>query len=403
MAQAYRRHHMQPASTDREEQRDIADRANLAGETFRAMFRGPNRLRGGRFLRGDSEELIISTMLQWAESLSPSHIAGRTVFPSREACTDFLTRITSESTTSDTQTPSVWPYIKKIRVFLDAHILAKGLVLVDLPGLRDLNSARQNITERYILQCDEIFAVCNIGRAVTDVGVKAVFDLARQARLSNVGIVCTRSDDIRASEARTDWKGSEGSTIQEYMDRLRDTEEEIAEISVDLSELAVLEAEEGGLLSGEIADRNNLLVRERVKEGMRKVQDFELQRYMVTTRNEMVKGGLFDLYTDSIPGGSLEVFCVSNTMYWEYRGKSRERSMPFLELSGIIALRKHCVAMVSASQLRVARNYMENDVRALVSSVELWVHSGAGTETAERKAAVRGALDVIEGRLRRVS
>lgn len=61
-------------------------------------------------------------------------------------------------------------------------------------GLRDLNSARQQITERYLLQCDEIFAICNIGRATTDVGVMGVFELARRARLSNVGIICTRSD-----------------------------------------------------------------------------------------------------------------------------------------------------------------------------------------------------------------
>lgn len=63
-----------------------------------------------------------------------------------------------------------------------------------LLGLRDLNSARRNITERYLIQCHEIFAVCCIGRASTDVGVTKVFDLARQAKLSNVGIICTKSD-----------------------------------------------------------------------------------------------------------------------------------------------------------------------------------------------------------------
>jgi hypothetical protein len=80
------------------------------------------------------------------------------------------------------------------RVFLNAYILSKGLVLADLPGLRDHNSARRNITERYIINCDEVFVVCNIGRALTDKGVEHVIKLARQARLSNVGIVCTRSD-----------------------------------------------------------------------------------------------------------------------------------------------------------------------------------------------------------------
>lgn len=77
---------------------------------------------------------------------------------------------------------------------MNAHILSRGLILVDLPGLRDLNSARRIITERYLLECNEIFAICNIGRAATDEGVRQVFDLADRARLSNVGIVCIRSD-----------------------------------------------------------------------------------------------------------------------------------------------------------------------------------------------------------------
>jgi hypothetical protein len=45
-----------------------------------------------------------------------------------------------------------------------------------------------------LLKCDEIFAVCQIGRATTDAGVMSVFELARQAKLSNVGILCTKSD-----------------------------------------------------------------------------------------------------------------------------------------------------------------------------------------------------------------
>jgi hypothetical protein len=63
-------------------------------------------------------------------------------------------------------------------------------------GLRDLNSARKNITERYLLKCDEIFAVCDIGRAATNESVSYVFKLAEQAQLSNVGIICTRSEVI---------------------------------------------------------------------------------------------------------------------------------------------------------------------------------------------------------------
>lgn len=68
------------------------------------------------------------------------------------------------------------------------------------------------MTERFLRECHEIFVVCNIGRAVTDVGVEDVFKLAVQAKqedLRNVGIVCTRSDV------------SSTQVYKEYLNRVR--------------------------------------------------------------------------------------------------------------------------------------------------------------------------------------
>lgn len=73
-----------------------------------------------------------------------------------------------------------------------------GLTDATTKGLRDLNYARRVITESYILQCDEIFVVSNIGRCITDEGVEHVIRLAQQAQLSNVGIVCTKADVCRS-------------------------------------------------------------------------------------------------------------------------------------------------------------------------------------------------------------
>ena len=64
----------------------------------------------------------------------------------------------------------------------------------DGTGLRDVNPARQNITERYVRQCNQIFAVARIDRAITDQSIKDVLDLANHAKLSNVSVVCTGSE-----------------------------------------------------------------------------------------------------------------------------------------------------------------------------------------------------------------
>lgn len=53
--------------------------------------------------------------------------------------------------------------------------------------------------------CDEVFVVCNIGRATSDEGVKSVIDLACKANMHNVGIVCTKSDVSSSPSQYSPW------------------------------------------------------------------------------------------------------------------------------------------------------------------------------------------------------
>jgi len=209
MVSSYRHNYLASGRMDTpDERRHWEERSEVALDTLGAMFRG--RMIEG-LLRSEAvpEEQIVETLLNWAAELGPGTDRVSYTADSLEHCADLLARLTSEQATP--RGVAEWPYIKSITVSLNAYILSKGLVLVDLPGmlpllremcllsltgtgLRDLNSARRNITERYLLECDEIFAVCPIGRAETDASVKDVFDRAGEARLSNVSIICTMSD-----------------------------------------------------------------------------------------------------------------------------------------------------------------------------------------------------------------
>lgn len=66
--------------------------------------------------------------------------------------------------------------------------------------------------------------------------------------------------------------------------------------------------------------------------------------------------------------------------------------MPLLNLSGILNLRKHCLAIVAESQLHAAKQYMHNGVPALLGSLQLWVDSGAGSADAETKQSIRATI-----------
>lgn len=100
-----------------------------------------------------------------------------------------------------------------------------------------------------------------------------------------------------------------------------------------------------------------------------------------------------------MPAGRLRVFCVSNTDYWNHRGDA----LHVLQLTGIIPVRKHCISMVAESQLRTAAKYIRDSIPALLGDIALWVESSSGSVSAERKQLVCETLNVIEGRIRRVS
>ncbi|KAK7225431.1 hypothetical protein V2G26_013434 [Clonostachys chloroleuca] len=381
--------------TTAEEKKAAKDRANVAKDTFKAMFRG--RMNNDSFLLQRTQPEVLQSLVRWAEEQRPSHAVTSQRNLSLEQCSDALFVLSSERLSRSG--PAIWPFIKTIRVFLNAHALKQGLVLVDLPGLRDLNSARRCITERYILECNEIFVICNIGRAVTDEGVLHVFNLAQRARLRNVGIVCTRSEDIVPSEALRDWDGMRQARIKSLIAAIDEDTQYHRELEAEIMELDKLEDE--GDLSEVDREERSLLGRSK-RQLEKKIEDgkFELTQFLVTTRNEFVTKKLSQKYEHRVDG-LLRIFCISNKLYNDKRNEPKDRSFPYLKLSGIIDLRKHCISIVAQAQRRVVVQFINDNIPALLSKIQLWVRSGARTADQERRIATIAALDNIERELRR--
>jgi hypothetical protein len=145
LLKAYRGHHIRGADTDEREADDLQDLAQVAKDTFQAMFR--ERLGDEEFLLQWSESRVMRTFRSWVAEADHSP-SGRQTFRSLEDCSAHLIPLTSEQNLTE-ESPK-WPYIRKVkhvvpslivvcftdcfRVFLKAYILSKGLVLVDLPG-----------------------------------------------------------------------------------------------------------------------------------------------------------------------------------------------------------------------------------------------------------------------------
>jgi hypothetical protein len=123
------------------------------------------------------------------------------------------------------------------------------------------------------------------------------------------------------------------------------------------------------------------------------------KQHIILLRNTKVEQSLRQTYNKYAVGARLNVSCVSNTLYWKNRQASAQDAQPFLQLSGILALRRHCIGIVADSHLHATVEYIRNEVPAFVGSVELWVQAGSGTASVERKEQILAAVDAIQTQL----
>ena len=86
-------------------------------------------------------------------------------------------------------------------------------------------------------------------------------------------------------------------------------------------------------------------------------------------------------------------------MYSKERDKPAQKALPFLNLSGILELRRHCIGIVADSHLRATTEYIRDEIPAFLGSVELWVQAGSGDVNAERKQQILNAVSAIQREL----
>ncbi|KDQ17601.1 hypothetical protein BOTBODRAFT_64068 [Botryobasidium botryosum FD-172 SS1] len=107
----------------------------------------------------------------------------------------------------DEDGPALWPLIRQVKVRCSSQALSTGAVLVDLPGVADANVARSNIAKDYMENCDFIWIVTPVTRAIDDQVAKDLLGRAFKTqlmRLANadcsIALIATKCDDISCSE-----------------------------------------------------------------------------------------------------------------------------------------------------------------------------------------------------------
>lgn len=203
------------------------------------------------------------------------------------------------------------------------------------------------------MKCDHIFIVTKIARAITDQSLQSsIYSVLKQhvplewenstGKYLNLAVVCTRSEEIKVKTHRKDFCGP-GKRISEAVMNELDREIQQANTADDRS----------------------------LKKAIKRKQELLL----IEARNARVKEGLQRAYSAKIPGGNLEVFCVSNTAYEKY---SKKGNMEYVNASGIPKLRSFCYSVAANAQFLEAKHFLQSSLSSLVNSVESWAENSRG-------------------------
>ena len=133
-----------------------------------------------------------------------------------------------------------WPLVKVVRIYTDAPVLSTGAVIVDLPGVHDSNAARAAVCEGYMKQCNALWIVAPIIRAVDNKAAKELLGASFKRQLKydgtygNITFICSKTDDISTSEAYHAFNLDE--VLSESYDRATQLEQQIQDAQSDLDE-----------------------------------------------------------------------------------------------------------------------------------------------------------------------
>ncbi|OQD86148.1 hypothetical protein PENANT_c008G00195 [Penicillium antarcticum] len=296
---------------------DVA--ANLAWASLNTAF-GHKKKFDREFLLNQSEgafERITNLLYQWTASI-PWPEGGKngkwTAFAkTTDECYEMTRLFTHQM---------MWSFTKIIRVYTDAPILRTGYVITDLPGLQDTNLARVKAAQEYLTKCDYVFIVVRIQRAITDQSVKSCLHAA-----------ITQND--------IDIENAERELIGPTM------------FSTKGLDLAIEEAKQ----------------RKRYDQ-QRDLEEQKTSLY-IAARNNHVKEGLQAAYAEQFKGNSLNVFCISNSLY-KKRLEVQSGSSPMLvNSSGIHELRRFFYSMAAEARFHDAKHFLRVSLPGILSAISL--------------------------------
>ncbi|OKO99829.1 hypothetical protein PENSUB_8046 [Penicillium subrubescens] len=355
-------------------------------ETLYALFRDqaactPEFLTGN----GDpnSETQVLDKLLQMATDglyRRPGKMTSGCYIQATDGideCKRYLDLLTTDGRGND---PAIWPFVKLIRVYLDSPILKSGLVLADMPGLRDSDFIRKKVTMKYIRwNCNVLGFVTWIDRCVADPTVEEIS--ARFKPTFPQVVLVTGIDVVNPHEyARNNTESAE------HVKRLND---KISALGHEIE--ALCSAREDAEGAERVLTESRILALQDEKDKL----DFERTKFLIEDRNDQVIREMARMRTRK----NKKVFCVSNAYFKRFgKGKTKKAKMR-AELSGIPQLHQYCSSVPAQAQFDTISSFIRTKVPSELNSLALWTLPAFDDADELKAASIRLLLENAERQL----
>jgi hypothetical protein len=109
------------------------------------------------------------------------------------------------------------------------------------------------------------------------------------------------------------------------------------------------------------------------------------QKYtFIGARNAHVTRELKKEYAKLIPTGDLRVFCIGNKDYMKFMLPKKRVDISLINATGVPDLRRFCRSIPAKAQFEAGLQFLEVQIPTLLHSIELWISTGAGGNTATK-------------------
>ncbi|KAH9860375.1 hypothetical protein J1614_011706 [Plenodomus biglobosus] len=255
--------------------------------------------------------------------------------------------------------------VKQVTIHMRAAALKGGVVLVDLPGLGDIDPSRSQVTKAYRKAHNIHFIVAKRQRLLSDHNLVHIITNAIESNHSGAGgvVLMLTNCDAPASPAdiqKTVQKGI--GPMPQLSQWHRDAEAKLAEQDKIGSEGSTSTDEDDGQ-SPQVGED---IVLEHYIKYLEKMQ----ARYHAYQNNKDMAQTLKEQYKDK-SGRSIRVFCISSHDYMEHMKPFRFEHQPVIEAeqTGYPEVRFFMKELIADLRFNTIQEFVTDDIRALIDQV----------------------------------